>query len=50
MAKAQGATCVYLRLAFSTDVLSSVAMAQAARALWARLLSTMGMADGAVRI
>jgi methylmalonyl-CoA mutase len=37
-----------LRLAFSTDVLSSVAMARAARALWARLLSTMGMADGAV--
>ena len=37
-----------LRLAFSTDVLSSVAMARAARALWSRLLSSMGMAAGAV--
>jgi len=37
-----------LRLAFSTDVLSSVAMARAARALWARLLASMGMAAGAV--
>ena len=37
-----------LRLAFSTDVLSSVAMARAARALWARLLTSMGMAAGAV--
>lgn len=37
-----------LRLAFSTDVLSSVAMARAARALWSRLLHSMGMAAGAV--
>ena len=37
-----------LRLAFSTDVLSSVAMARAARALWSRLLASMGMAAGAV--
>ena len=37
-----------LRLAFSTDVLSSVAMARAARALWSRLLGSMGMAAGAV--
>ena len=37
-----------LRLAFSTDVLSSVAMARAARALWSRLLASMGMAPGAV--
>ena len=37
-----------LRLAFSTDVLSSVAMARAARALWSRLLTSMGMAAGAV--
>ena len=37
-----------LRLAFSTDVLSNVAMARAARALWSRLLASMGMAAGAV--
>ena len=37
-----------LRLAFSTDVLSSVAMARAARALWSRLLASMGMSAGAV--
>ena len=37
-----------LRLAFGTDVLSSVAMARAARALWSRLLASMGMAAGAV--
>ena len=37
-----------LRLAFGTDVLSNVAMARAARALWSRLLGAMGMASGAV--
>ena len=37
-----------LRLAFSTDVLSSVAMARGARALWSRLLASMGMSAGAV--
>ena len=37
-----------LRLAFGTDVLSNVAMARAARALWSRLLASMGMAGGAV--
>jgi len=37
-----------LRLAFSTDVLSSVAMARATRALWSRLLASMGMTAGAV--
>ena len=37
-----------LRFAFGTDVLSSVAMARAARALWSRLLASMGMAAGAV--
>ena len=36
------------RLAFSTDVLSSVSMARAARALWSRLCASMGMAAGAV--
>ena len=37
-----------LRLAFGTDVLTHVAMARAARALWSRLLHEMGMASGAV--
>ena len=37
-----------LRFAFGTDVLSSVATARAARALWSRLLASMGMAAGAV--
>ena len=37
-----------LRLAFGTDVLTNVAMARAARALWSRLLGAMGMAPGAV--
>ena len=37
-----------LRFAFSTDVLSSVALARAARALWSRLMVDMGMTAGAL--